>query len=72
MQDLHIRVGREVSAENSALLTSFLGGVEGVAAVQVERDNIRIRFDDRMLPHEQLLAMARSSVELLGYHLTYA
>jgi len=72
MQDLHLRVGEAVNEENGALLTSFLAGVAGVQSVRVDDRDIWIRFDDRAVPGEQLLSMARSSVKMLGYRLAYA
>lgn len=72
MKSMHLRVGQTVSKENVALLMAFLGGLDGVESVRVDRADIGIRFDERRIPDEQLLAMTKSSVEMLGYHLSYA
>ena len=72
MQDLHLKVEQPVSFENGALLAAFFSDISGVAAVRVERGDIWFRFDESLLPSEQLFSMARSSIELLGYHLHFA
>lgn len=72
MKDMHLRVEQAISEECSALLTSFLCGVDGIQAVRVDQADVWIRFDDSTVPDERVLAMARSSVELLGYHLSFA
>jgi hypothetical protein len=71
MQRLQVHADRVLCAESCDALRAFLGGIAGVAAVALEGAHISIAYDERKVPAEQLLAMTRSSAELLGYHVSF-
>jgi len=71
MQCLHVTVDRALCEESCSALECFLSSLEGVTFVELDRDDIAIRYDERKLPPEQLLAMTKSSAELLGYHVAF-
>lgn len=72
MKSMSLKVEQELCAESTESLCRFLRGLQGVESVQVDRKVIGIRFDEARIPDEQLFAMTKSSVEMLGYHLTWA
>ena len=72
MQSLHVRTDPALCEESCSALRTFLGGLAGVVSVELDRADIAISYDERKLPPEQLLAMTRSSIEMLGGHISYA
>ena len=72
MKSMHVKVDRALCEESCSALRKFLGGLEGVTSVDVDRVDIGILYDERKIPDEQIFAMTRSTVELLGSHLIHA
>lgn len=72
MKDLHVKVAPALCEESCSALRSFLAGLEGVESIDVDRADIAIRYDERKLADEQVFAMTRSSIEMLGGHLSSA
>ena len=72
MTSMHVKVDQVLCEESCSALRNFLGGLEGVKSIDVDRADIGIRYDERTIPDEQVFAMTRSTVEMLGYHLSSA
>jgi copper chaperone CopZ len=72
MKNMHVKVDQVLCEESRSDLREFLGGLEGVESIEVGRADIDIRYDERTIPDEQVFAMMRSTVEMLGCHLSYA
>ncbi len=72
MMSMHVKVEPVLREESCTALRKFLGGLEGVESIEVDRADIGIRYDERKIPDEQVYAMTRSTVEMLGYHLCHA
>ena len=71
MQSLHVKVDPALCEESCDALRTFLSGLAGVASISMQGADISIAYDERKIPAEQLLAMTRSSAEMLGHHLRY-
>ena len=67
MSRVLFRVQREFCGECSLALRRFLGGMEGVNAVDVENGSVTVDFDDRKIPDERMQMLARDSIDKLGY-----
>ena len=72
MMSMHIKVDQVLCEESCSALRKFLGGLEGVKSIEVDRADIGIRYDERTIPDKQVFAMMRSTVEMLGYHISSA
>jgi copper chaperone CopZ len=67
MSRIMFRMQREFCGECSLALRRFIGGMDGVNAVEVENGAVAIDFDERKIPEEQVQKLARDSIEKLGY-----
>jgi copper chaperone CopZ len=63
------QVKRQFCGECSLALRRFIGGMDGVNAVQVENGAIAVDFDERKISEEQVQKLTRESIEKLGYQL---
>lgn len=60
-------VGNTLCADCSLALRRFIGGMDGVESIDVERDKIAVKFDDTEIDEEKLTKITRDSIERLGY-----
>ena len=67
MSRVLFRVQRQFCGECSSALRRFLGGLDGVNAVDVESGAVAVDFDEKKIPEEQVQKLARESIEKLGY-----
>jgi len=67
MSKAYFKVKKEFCGECSLALRRFLGGMEGVNAVDVENGSVTVDFDDRKIPDERMQMLARDSIDKLGY-----
>jgi copper chaperone CopZ len=68
MSRIMFRMQREFCGECSLALRRFIGGMDGVNAVEVENGAVAIDFDEQKIPEERVQKLARDSIEKLGYH----
>jgi len=67
MSRVLFKVRQQFCGECSLALRRFIGGMDGVNAVDVENDTVVVDFDERKIPEEQVQKLARDSIEKLGY-----
>ena len=67
MSRVLFRVQKQFCGECSLALRRFIGGMDGVNAVDVENGAVAVDFDERTIPEEQVQKLARDSIEKLGY-----
>ena len=67
MSRVLFRAQRQFCGECSVALRRFIGGTDGVNAVDVENGAVAVDFDARKIPEEQLQKLTRESIEKLGY-----
>ena len=67
MSRVLFRVQKRFCGECSLALRRFIGGMDGVNAVDVENGAVAVDFDERTIPEEQVQKLARDSIEKLGY-----
>ena len=60
-------VSNNLCAECSLALRRFIGGMDGVASIEVERGKIAVKFDETAIDEEKLARITRDSIEKLGY-----
>jgi copper chaperone CopZ len=69
MDKVALRIPNELCAECALALRRFIGGMEGVEAIEVENGQIAISFDASKIAKDALVRISRDSVERLGYRL---
>ena len=67
MSKAYFKVQKEFCGECSLALRRFIGGMDGVNAVDVESGSVAVDFDERKIPEEQVQRLTRDSIEKLGY-----
>ena len=67
MKKLSVGVEKHLCDECSLALRRFIGHMDGVNSIDVERGMIVIDFDDKTMAEEQLKKITRESIEKLGY-----
>ena len=60
-------VENNLCAECSLALRRFVGGMEGVKSIDVERGKIAVKFDEAEIEEDKLRKITRDSIERLGY-----
>jgi copper chaperone CopZ len=60
-------VDTTLCAECSLALRRFIGGMDGVESIDVERGGIAVRFDEAEIDEDKLRKIATNSIERLGY-----
>ena len=56
-------------AECSLALRRFIGGMDGVESIDVEKGRIAVSFDEATIEEEKLSKIAQDSIERLGYRM---
>lgn len=69
MKSISLGVDKSLCAECGLALRRFVGGMNGVESIDVERGKIIVRFDEMKIPEENITKITRDSVEKLGYKL---
>jgi copper chaperone CopZ len=69
MKDALFKVDKNICAECSLALRRFLGGMDGMNSIDVQNGKIIVKFDETKVEEENLMKIARSSIERLGYRL---
>ena len=62
-------VRNNLCAECSLALRRFIGGMEGVESIDVERGKIAVTYDEAAIDEEKLSKVTRDSIEKLGYRI---
>ncbi len=60
-------VENNLCAECSLALRRFIGRMDGVESIDVERGKIAVRFDETEIDEEKLSKITKDSIERLGY-----
>jgi len=69
MGKAYFKVRQQLCGECSLALRRFIGGMDGVNAVDVENGAVAVDFDERKIEDEQVRKLTRESIEKLGYRL---
>jgi copper chaperone CopZ len=67
MAKTYFKVQQQFCGECSLALRRFIGGMDGVNAVEVEQGAIAVEFDEGKVPEERVRTITRDSIEKLGY-----
>ena len=70
MKTIAFNVQKEFCEECSLALRRFIGHMDGVSSIDVERGKIVINFDDGRIAVEDILKISRESIEKLGYKMS--
>jgi copper chaperone CopZ len=62
-------VHNDLCGECSIALRRFIGGMDGVESISVERGRIAVRFDEDAIGEEKLSKITKESIEKLGYRI---
>ncbi len=60
-------VDEKLCAECSLALRRFIGGMEGVESIDVERGKIAVTYNESEIDEEKVKKITQDSVERLGY-----
>jgi copper chaperone CopZ len=66
------KVEQQFCGECSLALRRFIGGMDGVSAVDVENGSVAVEFDERRLEEEKVRRLTRDSIERLGHRVDEA
>jgi copper chaperone CopZ len=70
MKTISLNVQKEFCEECSLALRRFIGHMDGVSSIDVERGKIVINFDDGVITEQDILRISRESIEKLGYKMS--
>ena len=70
MKTVSLNVQKEFCEECSLALRRFIGHMDGVSSIDVEKGKIIINFDDGRIAEEDILKISRENIEKLGYKIT--
>lgn len=62
-------VEKSLCADCSMALRRFIGGMDGVESIDVEKGRVAVKFDETSIDEEKLSKIAQDSIERLGYGL---
>ena len=62
-------VSNNLCAECSLALRHFVGNIDGVESIDVERGKIAIKFDETAIDEDRLTKITKDSIEKLGYRI---
>jgi copper chaperone CopZ len=60
-------VDTTLCSECSLALRRFIGGMDGVESIDVEKGKIAVKFDEAAVDEEKLSKITKDSIERLGY-----
>ena len=67
MKTISLNVRKEFCEECSLALRRFIGHMDGVSSIDVEKGKIVISFDDGRIEEKDILKISKESIEKLGY-----
>ena len=70
MKTVSLNVQKEFCEECSLALRRFIGHMDGISTIDVEKGKIVISFDDGRIAEEDILKITRESIEKLGYKMS--
>jgi copper chaperone CopZ len=62
-------VSNNLCDECSLALRRFVGNLDGVESIEVERGKIAVKFDETSIDEEKLTKITKDSIEKLGYRI---
>ena len=62
-------VSNNLCDECSLALRRFVGNIDGVQSIEVERGKIAVKFDETAIDEEKLTKITKDSIEKLGYRI---
>ena len=62
-------VRNDLCGECSLALRRFVGGMDGVASIDVEQGKIAVKYDEKLMDDERISAITKDSIEKLGYRI---
>jgi len=62
-------VSNNLCDECSLALRRFVGNIDGVESVEVERGKIAVKFDETAIDEKKLTKITKDSIEKLGYRI---
>ncbi len=69
MSKVFFKVEKQFCGECSLALRRFIGGMNGVANVDVESGMVSVEFDGTRIDEDRVRKLTRDSIERLGYRL---
>ncbi len=69
MSKVFFKVEKQFCGECSLALRRFIGGMDGVANVDVESGMVSVEFDGTRIDEDRVRKLTRDSIERLGYRL---
>ena len=69
MEKLFFNVRKEFCEECSLALRRFVGKMDGVETIDIEKGKIAVEFDSNKISEEKLSRITADSIEKLGYKL---
>jgi len=70
LKTISLDVQKEFCEECSLALRRFIGHMDGVSSIDVEKGKIIIHFNDKRITEEDILKITRESIEKLGYKMS--
>jgi len=70
MSKVFFKVEKQFCGECSLALRRFIGGMDGVSAVNVENGMVAVEFDGKRVHEERIRTLTRDSIERLGYRIS--
>ena len=62
-------VSNNLCDECSLALRRFVGNIDGVESIEVQRGKIAVKFDETEIDEEKLTKITKDSIEKLGYRI---
>ena len=62
-------VSNNLCDECSLALRRFVGNIDGVQSIEVERGKIAVKFDETAIDEKKLTKITKDSIEKLGYRI---
>jgi copper chaperone CopZ len=60
-------VSKNLCGECSLALRRFVGGMDGVASIDVEHGKIAVKYDEKIIDEDRISNITKDSIEKLGY-----
>ena len=67
MEKIAFNVGKEFCDECSLALRRFIGHMNGVESIDVEKGHIMVEYNNSQITEDELSRITRDSIEKLGY-----
>jgi copper chaperone CopZ len=63
------KVEENLCAECSLAIRRFIGNMDGVESIDLDRGNISVKFNETAIDEDRLTKITRDSIERLGYRI---